>query len=106
MNFSLPTIAPPGATTLVSPTGSMTNTSPTYTWTKVSDASRYYLWVDNAAGNVIQQWYEASAVCGASTCSVTPATTLSGGAYTWWVQTWNSGGHGAWSIPMNFSVAP
>jgi hypothetical protein len=106
MDFSLPTIPPPGAATPVSPTGNITDTTPAYTWNKVSDATWYYLWVDDSSGNVIKQWFETSTVCGASSCSVTPATTLGGGAHTFWIQTWNSAGYGPWSSSMNFSVGP
>jgi hypothetical protein len=104
MIFSLPTIPTPGAAGLVSPSGAITDTTPDYTWNKVNDATWYYVWVNGPAGNVIKQWYEASVVCGASTCSATPATTLSGGAHTWWIQTWNTGGYGPWSAGMNFSI--
>jgi hypothetical protein len=106
MSFSLPTIPAPGAAGLGSPSGSITGTTPTYTWNKVNNATWYYLWVNGPSANVIKQWYEASAICGASTCSVTPATTLSTGSHTWWIQTWNTGGYGPWSSAKNFTVSP
>ena len=105
MNFSVGTIPPPGAATLVSPNGSITDTTPTYTWNKVTAATWYYLWVNGPSGAVIQQWYESSAVCGASTCSATPATGLATGNHTWWIQTWNSTGVGPWSNGMSFTAA-
>jgi hypothetical protein len=105
MNFSVGTVAPPGAATLVSPNGAITDTTPTYTWNKVNASTWYYLWVNNPAGTpVIQQWYESSAVCGASTCSVTPSVTLSGGNHQWWILTWNDAGYGPWSNARNFSL--
>jgi hypothetical protein len=104
MNFSVGTIPPPGAATLVSPNGSITDTTPTYTWNKVTAATWYYLWVNGPSGTVIQQWYESSAVCGASTCSATPSVTLGGGNHQWWIQTWNSGGYGPWSSGLSFSL--
>ena len=98
-------IPPPGKATLNSPNGSIgTNYTPTYIWKKVSDATWYYLWVNGPSGNVIQQWYESSAVCNGDTCSTTPSTTLKGGAHTWWIQTWNLGGYGPWSAGMNFNT--
>jgi len=40
----------------------------------------------------------------AETCSVTPTNVLGGGAYTWWVQTWNPAGYGPWSARGDFST--
>ncbi len=96
----------PGTATLVSPTG-ITDNTPTYTWNAVSNAAEYYLWVDDSTGNRIQQWYTASAAgCGGGTgaCSLTPATTLSPGAYQWRIQARNSRGLGPWSAWMSFVV--
>jgi hypothetical protein len=104
MSFSTTIPTPPGVAILSSPNGSIGTNNPTYTWNKTSGATWYYLWVNGPSGNVIKQWYEASIVCGASTCSVTPVTTLAGGAHTWWLQTWNSAGYGPWSNPANFST--
>jgi uncharacterized repeat protein (TIGR03803 family) len=100
--LSPPTV-PPAATTLLSPSGVVSTNAPVYTWNKVSDASYYYLWVNDVWGMpVIQTWYNA-AVCGATTCSVTPpAVPVSGGRYLWWVETWNSAGYGPWSSSLNF----
>lgn len=96
----------PATATLLSPSGDIgSNYSPTYTWNKVSNATWYYLWVDGPSGNVINKWYQASLICGANTCSATPDTTLKGGAHTFWVRTWNSSGHGAWSTGMSFRTA-
>jgi hypothetical protein len=54
---------------------------------------------------VIQQWYQAADVCSGGVCSATPATTLAGGAHTWWIQPWNpTDGYGPWSAGMNFNT--
>ena len=78
--------------------------NPTYTKDKVTGAEWYYLYVSGTPSDVFAQQYSATNVCSASTCSVTSATTLGAGAYTWWVQTWNEGGYGPWSTSRNFSV--
>ncbi|MFZ5912456.1 MAG: C39 family peptidase [Chloroflexota bacterium] len=104
LTFSTATPSAPGQTTLSSPSGSITDTTPTYTWSKVNAATYYYLWVNGPSGNVIKQWYTASSICGVSTCSVTPGTALSGGDYTWWVQTWNPVGYGPWSSGLSFNL--
>jgi secreted trypsin-like serine protease len=105
MTFSPPMPTLPGKATLNSPTGSIGTNNPTYTWNAVSGATWYYLWVDGPSGNVLAQWYQASAVCSGGTCSVANATpNLAAGSHTWWIQTWNNAGYGPWSDPRIFSV--
>ena len=98
---------PPPAATLISPSGIIYDTTPTYRWNSASGATYYLLWVNGPSGNVISTWYTASqAGCApGGTCSVTPSTTLSGGAHQWWIQTWNSVGYGPWSTGMTFSLS-
>jgi hypothetical protein len=110
MDFSLPTILLPGKAALISPSGSISDTTPSYTWNKVSASTWYYMWVskvntDGSLTTIHTKWYEGSSVCGASTCSITPAgVTLADGNYRWWIQSWNEGGYGSWSSPLNFSL--
>jgi hypothetical protein len=104
MNFN---VLRPDSTTLISPTGDIGSNMPAYTWNEVPEATWYYLWVNDPYGNIIKQWYtSAQANCNGTTCSITPDTTLSSGAHTWWIQTWNSAGYGPWSTSMNFTVSP
>jgi uncharacterized repeat protein (TIGR03803 family) len=101
-----PTTVTPAGTTLVSPSGTVSTDVPTYTWNTVIDAAYYYFWVSNSSGTpVIQTWYDES-VCGATTCSVSPSVSLTGGPYAWWVRTWNSVGNGPWSSSLSFAVTP
>lgn len=95
---------PPGMATLVSPSGSTSSTQPAYTWNSVANATWYLLWINNPSGTIFNQWYPAQSNCSGGTCSVTPNLTLSPGPYTWWIQTWNSGGTGPWSSGMSFTV--
>jgi hypothetical protein len=105
MSFSLPVPTAPGKATLVSPTGNSGTNMPMYTWNEVSDSTWYYLWINDGSGNVYKKWYiAADAHCNGTTCWVTPATTLSSGAHTWWIQTWNEAGIGPWSKGGSFSV--
>jgi hypothetical protein len=107
MSFStyMPTV--PGSASLSSPSGYIgADYIPAYTWNQVSGATWYYLYVDGPSGNVIKQWYtSAQANCNGSTCSLKPGTTLSGGAHTWWILTWNSNGSGPWSVAKSFNTA-
>jgi hypothetical protein len=99
----------PRGTTLILPSGTTTTNAPTYTWKAVSDSDSYYLWVDDATGNRIKQWYtaaDAGCASGAGNCAVWSDTGLANGSAKWWVQTWNTYGYGPWSGPMNFTVAP
>ena len=106
MNFNTTIVTKPGAATPSTPSGNIaTNYNPTYTWDQVTGATWYLLQVNGPSGTVIYQWYtSAQAGCNGSTCSVTPSTTLGGGAFTWWVLTNNSAGDGLWSTGMNFST--
>jgi hypothetical protein len=104
MGFSTTVIPLPGAATLTSPTGTIGTNTPVYTWNKVAEASWYYLWVNDTTGNIFKQWYDASVICGASTCSVTAPAPLASGSYSWWVRTWNSTGYGPWSTKLDFAI--
>ena len=99
--------APTPPTTLLAPTGIVTpNPSLTYQWNKVAGVSWYQLWISQPDGTGFSQWYEAGAICGVSTCGVTPSLSYMSGTYRWWVQTWNAdSGYGAWSSEANFSIA-
>jgi len=99
----------PSAAQLNAPAGNISDSTPNYTWNKVPGATWYKLWVNDATGNVINHWYTATdtncaAGSVASTCSLTPTTTITAGSALWWVQTWNSAGAGPWSNFKAFSV--
>ena len=103
--------AAPGAAILISPSKTIPDTTPTYTWNAVAGSTWYYLWVDDSTSaglGKIKQWYtaaQAGCASGTGTCSVTPATALTPGAGTWWIQTY-SNVYGAWSSGMHFTVTP
>jgi hypothetical protein len=97
---------PPPAATLVSPSGATANGTPTYVWNAVGTATRYFLWVNGPAGNILRQTYDASAVCQGSTCTVRPTLVLAAGAHVWWIQSQNGAGDGPWSAAMPFTVQP
>jgi hypothetical protein len=95
--------APPAAS-LTFPVGSIDTHSPAYIWINEPSSTWYYLWVNGPNGNVINQWYQASSICSAGTCSVSPSKTLGGGLHTWWVRTWSPAGYGPWSAGMSFDT--
>ncbi len=106
-NFSVGIVSPPQAANLNSPTGAITDTTPTYRWNAVSNSTWYHLWVNDATGTPIKQWYtaaQAGCASGTGTCSVTPSTTLATGNATWWIQTWNAIATGPWSAAMVFNI--
>jgi Zn-dependent metalloprotease len=89
------------ATTLIAPIGSIgTDYNPNYTWNKVNAATHYRLYVSGPNGLVLDQWYQATSICGITTCSVV-SPTLGGGTHTWYVQTYNAAGYGPWSNGAN-----
>ncbi|MCG8686839.1 MAG: hypothetical protein MI892_18305 [Desulfobacterales bacterium] len=97
----------PSAATLISPDGTAANFV-TFTWEAVSDATYYYLWVDDDSGsNRIKKWYTAEECgCGGgeSQCGITTDVSLDAGGYTWYIQTWNDIGFGFWSSGTDFTV--
>ena len=98
---------PPVATTLVSPIGTISERTPTYVWKAVSNSTWYYLWVNTGKAKKFAKWYQASDTgCGNGKgfCAITPSTSLANGQHSWWVQTWNANGYGAWSSGMDFNV--
>ncbi len=99
-------VLPPPAATLVSPFGSITETTPRYVWDEVETATWYYLWVNGPSGVAVhKKWYKTIDVCdGMGRCQLSPALNLELGNHTWWVQTWNEVGYGAWSEGMDFTV--
>ena len=108
-NFNTTTTSVPGLPTLTYPANMQqigTDYTPTYQWNKLSTATWYRVYVTGPGGLVLDQWYQASSVCGASVCSTTPTVTLAGGGtHFWYVQAWNPAGSGPWSNPTNFSTA-
>jgi hypothetical protein len=98
---------PPDKAILISPSGAAGSNTPTYTWNAVSNATWYYLWVDDVNGHRIDQWYNgAQGGCpsGTGTCSVTPDIALAQGLAKWWIRTWSSNGFGSWSDSMAFTA--
>jgi hypothetical protein len=79
---------------------------PTYQWAAGDGATWYYVWVNDASGTRVRQWFTAAQAGCASgvTCTATPAIDLSPGTVTWWVQTWNESGYGPWSSPSTFAA--
>jgi hypothetical protein len=104
------TIAPRAAV-LTAPTGGSVDASPTFTWELVPGVTWYHLWLSDVTLptglQVHERWYAAADVCDfdADVCSVEPPLVLPGGAYKWWVRTWNAeGGYGEWSAPSSFTI--
>lgn len=101
-------IGGPGQVTLVSPSGTIGTASPPFVWNAASEATWYYLWVNDSAGNIrIQRWYtaeQAGCARGSNPCSVASPISLHRGGAIWWIQSWNPEGYGPWSIPLTFSV--
>ena len=94
----------PAQPTLTAPMGSIGDATPTYSWPRVDGSTWYYLWVDGPGGTMIREWYLATSVCVADTCSATPSTVLASGAQQWWIRSWNSAGNGPWSAQGDFIV--
>lgn len=94
----------PGAPLPSGPQGGTADTTPTYVWSPVDEANWYKLSVLSSGGIEVGEWFEAEAICSPSLCSVTPASALAGGDYTWKVRGRNPFGRGPWSEVLAFAV--
>jgi hypothetical protein len=103
-----PPAGPPAVPTLLSPSGTASTRTPTFTWTATSGATKYELWVNDAAqsGRISLAFTPADAGCdaGNATCSVSPGIALASGSATWWVLASNTAGNNGWSAPMTITV--
>ena len=83
--------------------GGATTAQPTYRWRPVYGATGYLLQVDDATpATVLRERHQASAICSASECTVTPGGALDGGVHWWYVLAQNAAGDGAFSPGMRF----
>jgi len=112
-NFNTTIPAVPAAAVLTAPKNDIgTDYNPTYTWPKVATATWYRLYISGPAGLVLDQWYQASSICGGDNICRVVSPTLAGGVHAWYVQTYNQSGYGPWSNtnangvvqPTNFST--
>lgn len=87
------------------PNGLITDTTPTFQWTVEPGATHYQVQVKQG-GTIIYTIgaVPGGGVCGASTCTKTPATILSIGEYAWKVRAKVAGVWGAWSPFKVFKV--
>lgn len=96
--------AVPSATP-VTPQGAVAVSQPTFAWTSVGAGAWYYLWLNDAQGRVLDQWYDGWNICDATQCTVTLGINLPPGSYRWWLQSWTpTGGNSDWSAETNFAV--
>jgi hypothetical protein len=86
-----------------SPSGKITDTTPTFKWTKISGATQYQFAVYKGSTPKYTKTV-ASSACGTSTCSNTPTTTLSAGAYKWKVRAYVGGAWKTYSAYKSFTV--
>ncbi|MBE2272142.1 MAG: carboxypeptidase regulatory-like domain-containing protein [Anaerolinea sp.] len=97
--FALPLPAP----TQVAPSGTI-SAPPLFTWNALPGADWYYLWLSDANGKVMHEWYDAASHCAGLTCTLTLPVTWHEGGYTWWLQAWSPvTGYGAWSPGTGFA---
>lgn len=94
----------PDQINLIGPESGINTLMPMYEWTADSRATWYQLWVNDATGNISQEWYTMSDVScpsGTGECSKVLDVALSQGnmPVTWWVRGWNNIGPGDWSEP-------
>jgi hypothetical protein len=105
--FDIKDTSPPhAAPVLVSPLSGQINGTLTYSWRSISNATEYYLWINDAAGTRHRVVYTAQAAgcISGNTCAITPNLNLGTGYYSWWVRAQNPYGNSAWSSAGKFDV--
>ncbi len=106
--FTVPSVFPPAAPTLLGPSGTVTSATPAFSWAAVANATSYALWVDDAsAQGRIQQVVsatQAGCAAGTGTCTVTPTVALATGKGSVWVKATSAGGDSPWSDGLSFTV--
>jgi len=91
--------------TPLEPSANITDRKPRYAWTVVSGAAKYQIQLRKGT-TLVYNNYASSSVCGTSTCSKTPATTLGYFTYKWRVRAKIGGVWGPWSSYKFFTVIP
>ncbi len=96
---------PPMATTITAPIGETADNTPLFVWDEVVGSDWYQLFVSADGSPVFNQWYDATAVCAAGTCSVDAGVVHPAGNYEAVVQTWHpTGGFGPFSNTALYTV--
>jgi hypothetical protein len=92
--------APPGPATLLTPANAAGSQPrrPEFSWTQpCPPATWFQLYVTRNGSEYLDQWMEGAT-------NWTPTADLPGGSYSWWVETYSSGGLGPWSTSSSFTV--
>ena len=100
--------ASPLGTTITYPSGTIALARPTFKWNAMTDATSYLLWIKQGTVTKLSKLYTAAQTsCGAGTgqCSLLSPLSLTAGAYTWYIRTYNTVGYGPWSSVKSFTVA-
>jgi hypothetical protein len=99
---------PPGKGILISPVDVVVENPVTLTWQPDPLASEYWLWIDDAAGQVVwEHWVNpvaAGCLGAAESCSFTLPLDLAFGNYIWWVLPANGVDYGEWSDPVGMTL--
>jgi hypothetical protein len=89
------------------PTGPtfQTGSTPAFSWTRADGAVWYQLWVNDAQGNKVNEWYRFdTANCGSGVCSIAPGPALADGWAQFWVRAAGNGWVGPWMPSPRFVV--
>ncbi len=98
-----------GASQTLSPDNMSVENPVTFSWQVVTDATAYWLWLDDDSGQKIwDQWVTMEE----ASCSDNPSCTfilpidLEPGKYNWWLLASSDHEHGAWTTPRPFWILP
>lgn len=89
-----------GAVALLAPSNSavLQTRQPQLSWSQSDPVATWFrLYINRDGSNYLDQWIE-------STTNWTAIADMSGGDYTWWVQSWSPAGYGPWSGGGAFTI--
>jgi len=110
-NWSIPKVfstisGPPARATALAPNSTISARTPEYEWTRITNATRYRLYVVDATGVRVRAWVtpaEAGCVEVGQNCKFRFNAGVKGDV-RWYVRSYNSDGFALWSPRQNFVV--
>jgi len=93
------------APTPLAPSGSVSGPQLVFSWAEVPGEEQYILEIVQPDSSLLRNWYPASALCSAGTCSLSRSLTQVGD-YSWRVQGYTAAiSYGPWSSATDFTLA-
>jgi subtilisin family serine protease len=104
VNMTAPVSSPDPRTAPTNPTSN----PDALVWERDPGVMWYQVWMGDplTPTTIVSDWYDASEICDATTCTLDIPGVLPAGDYQWWMQAWGPGGFATWEDfgGYNFTV--